>query len=145
MVNEFFINGQCAQKTYGISLAAGSFTALLTPVPVKEYITNKSALSHGKQVLCKDDYRPKLDERDIQLTLHIHARDMNQFLERYNRFVEVLQKGKIDISTKYQPGVVYHCLYISCSQFLQYNGRLGKFVLKLNEPNPNKRKTDDAD
>lgn len=138
MKGEFFINGIDA-TTYGITLGDDSFTALLTPPPVKDYVANKSALSHGKQVLNDTAHAPRLDERDVQITLYLHAKDLSQFLARYQEFCKVLQKGRLDLRTKYQPTEIYHCIYISCSQFAQFNGRLGKFVLKLNEPNPNNR------
>lgn len=141
MVEELYINGADAHKTYGIIFGEDSLTALMTPPPVKAYIENKSALSHGKQVLNNEDTPPKLDERDVQLTFYLRAKNLEQFLTRYQKFCEVLQCGKIDIRTKYQPEVTYHCIYISCSQYSQFNGRLAKFVLKVNEPNPNNRVT----
>lgn len=141
MVGELFINNKDAQKEYGISFGADSFTALLTPPPVKSYIENKSALTHGKDILCNSTITPKVDERDVQLTFYLKAINLTQFLQQYAKFTEVLQLGKIDIRTKYQPGVTYHFNYISCTQFTQFNGRLAKFVLKLNEPNPNYRIT----
>lgn len=141
MVEELYINGADAHKTYGIIFGEDSLTALMTPPPVKAYIENKSALSHGKQVLNDEDTPPKLDERDVQLTFYLRAKNLEQFLTRYQKFCEVLQCGKIDIRTKYQPKVTYHCKYISCSQYSQFNGRLAKFVLKVNEPNPNNRVT----
>lgn len=141
MVGELFINNKDAQKEYGISFGADSFTVLLTPAPLKPYIEDKSALSHGKQVLNDERNAPKLDERDMQLTFNLKANNLTQFLQRYAKFTEVLSLGKVDIRTKYQPDVTYHCKYISCVQFSQYNGRLAKFILKLNEPNPNNRVT----
>lgn len=139
MVGELYINNKDAQQEYGIIFGAESFTTLLTPPPVKAYIENKSALTHGKQVLSGEDNPPKLDERDIQLTFFLKAKNLTQFLARYTSFSELLKAGKVDIRTKYQPNVTYHCNYISCTQFSQFNGRLAKFVLKLNEPNPNNR------
>lgn len=141
MVGEVFINGKDAQTNYGVSFGSDSFTTLLTPAPVKAYIENKSALSHGKQVLNDEDMPPKLDERDIQLTFFLRAKNMEQFLARYAAFTAVMQAGRVNIRTKYQPTVTYRCNYISCAQFTQFNGRLAKFVLKLNEPNPNNRST----
>lgn len=141
MVGEVYINGKDAQKEYGIIFGEGSLTALLTPAPVKSYITNSSALIHGVQALATSDIHPKLNERDVQLTFFLRAKNLNEFLSRYTKFTEVLQAGRVDIRTKYQPTVIYRCLYVSCVQFTQFNGRLAKFVLKLNEPNPNDRAT----
>lgn len=137
MTGVLFINNKDAYINWGIIFGETSFTALLTPAPLKNYIQNKSALIPGKQVLT--DNPPKVDERDLQLVFYLKAKNLDQFLTRYNNFVAELEKGVIDIRTKYQPGVTYHCTYISCAQFSQFNGRLGKFVLKLNEPNPKNR------
>lgn len=139
MVGELFINNMDAQEEFGIIFGAESFTALLTPPPVKAYIENKSALIHGKRVLGGENNPPKLDERDIQLTFFLKAKNTTRFLAQYAGFCQLLGGGKVDIRTKYQPNVTYHCNYISCTQFSQFNGRLAKFVLKLNEPNPNNR------
>lgn len=139
MKGECYINGKDAHEEWGLIFGESSLTALMTPAPVKAYIQNKSALIHGKQVLSGSVNPPKIDERDVQLVFGIKAKNMTDFLTKYSSFVEELEKGWLDISTKYQPGVVYHLLYVSCQQFSQYNGRLGKFVLKLNEPNPKHR------
>ena len=139
MKGECFINGKDAHDEWGLIFCGSSLTALMTPAPVKGYIQNKSALIHGKQVLTDGGNVPKVDERDVQLEFGIKARNLTEFLTKYSSFVSELEKGVLDISTKYQPGVVYHLLYVSCQQFKQFNGRLGKFVLKLNEPNPKHR------
>lgn len=140
MIGECFINGKDAYSTWGLTLGDTSLTAMMTPSPVKGYIRNKSPYENGAQVLCDAGHGPKVDERDIQITFAIQAVDMTDFLEKYSAFVAELEQGRLDISTKYQPGVVYHFMYHSCQQFSQFNGRLGKFVLKLNEPNPKNRK-----
>ena len=139
MKGECFINNKDAYETWGIILGDTSFTALLTPSPVKEYIKNESALLDGVQVVCDEYVYPKVNERDLQLVFYLKAENLTEFLLRYSSFTEELQKGVIDIRTKYQPEITYHLLYISCSQFSQFNGRVGKFVLKLNEPNPKNR------
>lgn len=141
MVGEVYINGKDAQTEYGVIFGEDSFTALLTPAPVKSYITNGSALIHGKQVLVNDDVHPKLSDRDVQLTFYLKARNLQEFLNRYSKFTQMLQNGRVDIRTKYQPTVTYRCNYVSCAQFTQFNGRLAKFVLKLNESDPNDRAT----
>lgn len=139
MKGECFINNKDAQVAWGITFGDTSFTALLTPPSVKEYIKNKSALLDGTQVVCDEYVYPKVDERDIQLVFYLRAKNLTEFLSRYSSFVSELEKGIIDLRTKYQPDVTYHLLYLSCSQFSQFNGRLGKFILKLNEPNQKNR------
>lgn len=139
MRGECYINNKDAHDEWGLIFGETSLTALLTPAPVKGYIQNKSALIHGKQVLSGEENPPKIDERDLQLVFAIKAKNLTEFMSRYISFVSELEKGIIDLRTKYQPGVVYHLLYMSCQQFTQFNGRLAKFVLKLNEPNPKNR------
>lgn len=139
MVGEVFINGKDAQKTFGVSFGSDSLSALLTYPPVKAPIENKSALQHGKRVVLPPDGKRKVEERDVQLTFNLQASGYTQFLTRYSAFLDELTGGWINIRTKYQAGVIYRCLYVSCSQFTQYNGRLAKFILKLNEPNPANR------
>lgn len=139
MVGECYINGVDAHLTYGITFGESSLTALMTPASVKSYIQSKSVLMHGKRVLTAEETLPKVDERDVQLTFYLRAKNRSQFLTRYEDFCKVLHGGKLDIRTKYQPNVTYHCNYISCVQYSQFNGRLAKFILKLNEPNPQNR------
>ena len=139
MRGECYINNKDAHDEWGLIFGETSLSALLTPAPVKGYIENKSALIHGKQVLSGEENPPKIDERDLQLVFAIKAKNLTEFLTKYSNFVKELEKGKLNIRTKYQPGVVYHLLYVSCQQFKQFNGRLGKFILKLNEPNPKNR------
>ncbi|WP_300701321.1 hypothetical protein [Bacteroides sp.] len=133
MTGELFINGKDAYTTWGISLDDTALSALMTPVPNKELIENKSRLEHGKRIVPSN---PKLDERALTLQINLIASDKDIFFARYNSFCEELATGILDIKTKYQPGVVYHTIYLSCQQFSQFMQGIGKFVLKLNEPNP---------
>lgn len=139
MKGECYINNKDAYEMWGITLGDTSFAALLAPPPLKDYIKNKSALLDGTQVVCDEYVHPKVDERDLQLVFYLRARDLAEFRSRYASFSEELAKGIIDIRTKYQPGVIYHLLYLSCAQFSQFNGRLAKLVIRFNEPNPQNR------
>ncbi len=132
------------KQRWGMTLAETSVTALMTPAPLKSYITNKSALSHGKQVLTDNGNMPKVDERDVQLVFAIQANTLAKFLMQYHSFCEELKKGAIELTLHVWENdsymtITYHLNYVSCSQFSEYNGRLGRFVLKLNEPNPTNR------
>ena len=143
---EAYINSstETTEQRWGIFIAETSLTALMSPAPLKSYITNKSALSHGKQVLTDSGNLPKVDERDVQLVFAIRANTLAKFLMRYYSFCEELKKGAIDLTIRIWDGdsymkATYYLNYLSCSQFSEYNGRLGRFVLKLNEPNPANR------
>ena len=137
MKGECFINEKDAYTMWGIVFGDDSLTALLTPPALKSYTENKSALQDGKRIV--ESRIPKADERTLQLTFYLHARSLETFLQRYSSFTQELMGGKLVIRTKYQPEVRYHCFYLSCNQFTQFNGRLAKFILKLSEPNPNNR------
>lgn len=131
------INGKDAYETWGISMDDTSLSALMTPPSVKPYITNDDRISHGREYLSTPIY---VESRDLTLQLNLTAKDEEQFFARYASFCDVLAKGILNIETSYQKGIVYHCVYLSCSQFSQFMRGIGKFVLKLIETNPNNRK-----
>lgn len=135
---------QTTEKRWGVFFSETSVTNLMTPAPKKAYITNKSALSHGKQVLTSGGNVPKTDERDVQLIFGLRAKSLAQFLMQYRSFVNELEKGAIDLTIHITEGSTYYketyyLNYVSCNQYAEYNGRLAKFVIKFNEPNPKNR------
>ncbi|MBR4886821.1 MAG: hypothetical protein IKU16_06040 [Muribaculaceae bacterium] len=135
---------QTTEQRWGVKFTETSVTALMTPAPKKKYITNKSALSHGKQVLSGGANTPRTDERDVQLTFSLRATSLARFLMQYREFVNELKKGSIDLTTHIWEDTTwfketYHLNYVSCNQYAEYNGRLAKFVIKFNEPNPENR------
>lgn len=136
MTGDLFINGKDAYAEWGISMDDTSLSALMTPAPNKELIENKSRLEHGKSVIAADS---KLDERTLTLQINLTASDQTQFFARYQSFCEELATGMLNIKTKYQPAVVYRTIYLSCNQFSQFMQSIGKFSIKLNEPNPSNR------
>lgn len=136
MKEELYINGKDAYVTWGISMDETSLSALMTPAPNKALIENKSRLEHGKRVIASN---PKKDERNLTLQINITAPDKDTFFARYDSFCNELDSGVLDIKTKYQPATVYRTVYQSCQQFSQFMQGIGKFILKLNEPNPKNR------
>ncbi|EJX09584.1 hypothetical protein EVA_02305 [gut metagenome] len=140
MTGDLFINGKDAYTEWGISLDPMSLSALMTPAPNKPLIESKSARMDGKQVIVGTANPPKMDEREITLTLNLTARTETIFFANYEKFCTELSKGILDIRTRFQPQVTYHTIYLSCIQFTQFMRGLAKFSLKLNEPNPKNRK-----
>ncbi|MBR3455745.1 MAG: hypothetical protein IKH26_10510 [Bacteroidaceae bacterium] len=137
MSEELYINGQDAWTTWGIGMDSSGLSALMTPAPVKDFVSNESRLEHGRQYITTN---PRLKERELTLRLCLYAPTAALFYARYAAFCkDVLATGTVNISTRYQEGVVYHCLYQSCSQYTQYRGKVAKFALKLIEPNPSDR------
>lgn len=136
MRGDLFINGKDAYEEWGLSLDPNGVSTLMTPAPNKDIISNKSRLQHGKRVI---NANPRKDERNLTLVINIRASDQDEFLQRYASFCDELATGELVISTRYQPGVRYYMNYLSCSQFAEYRFGLGKFTLRLNEPDPSKR------
>ena len=139
MTGDLFINGKDAYTTWGIYPEKGALAALMTPAPMKSYISNATPLTHGETVADAAVALPKVDKRTVQIPLVLAAPNETLFFSRYSSFMNELRGGKVDVSTRYESGVVYHMFYLSCSTFAQYNGTLAKFSLKLNEPNPMNR------
>lgn len=135
--NELKINGIDAYEQWGVSLSDTALSALMTPASNKAFISNKSRLEHGKRVVVND---VKLDERSVTIAINLTAKNEEDFFAKYEAFCnEVLAVGDLTIWTKYQPLVLYRMIYESCSQFSQFMRGIGKFSLKLTEPNPNNR------
>lgn len=136
MTGELYINGKDAYQAWGISMDSTALSELMTPPANKAFIENESRLQHGKRVVVAN---PVTDQRNLTLQINLTAPDERRFFERYNAFCRELATGRLDIRTAYQPEVVYKTIYISCGQFSQFMRGIGKFSLKLNEPNPNDR------
>lgn len=136
MKEELYINGKDAYITWGVSMDDTALSELMTPVANKTFIESESRLEHGKRVVVAN---PRMDARNLTFQINLTASDEKLFFERYSSFCEELATGVLEIETKYQPDVVYKTIYQSCSQFSQFMRGIGKFVLKLYEPNPNDR------
>lgn len=81
-----------------------------------------------------------MTKRDITLEIGLSAPNITEFYTRYANFISELTSGWLRIaSPKFLPNVVFNCRYVSSTQFTNYNGRIAKFILKLEEPNPNNR------
>lgn len=126
-----------AFTAWGINIEDGALSALMTPPPMKEFIEGKSRLQHGSRVITK---APKYDSRTINLPLHIVASSKADFFTKYEAFCDdVLSKGEFYLRTKYQASTVYHLVYVSCTQYSQYQREMAKFTLRVTEPNPTDR------
>lgn len=136
MKGELLFNGQDAAD-YGIIMGNGCYAALITPPAVKDYIVSESRNEHGKAY---STLNTRLNERTIQLTLYIKAESRTEFYTKLTRFAqEILEHGAIRVTTRYQSNVAYNCVYKQITQLTEYNGRAGKFLLQLVEPDPSNR------
>lgn len=133
MKGDLYINNKDAYVTWGIYADADAMSVLMTPPPQKDRITNNSPLEHGVQYLRSLN---KVDERTITLVIYLRADGLADFMAKYASFCEELRSNTLNIRTKWETGVEYKCLYVSCTQFSEYRFGLAKFSLRLVEPNP---------
>ncbi len=142
-----YINNKQVNATgglQGIILGTGAVAALHQHAGLKDYPSNTNSAIHGKRAL--PDFTPKVAARDVQLTIGLQATSCAAFLTRYDALIAALEAGAVDLridtctdGETWSTGETYHLLYLSCTQYSEYNGRLAKFVLKFNEPNPKNR------
>lgn len=130
------INSLDAKMKWGIVFESSAISALMTPPPMKSFIENSSRLEHGKRVVTTN---PKVESRTLSLSFSLYANDEETFFNRYDSFCAELEKGTVNIMLSNRPTIVYKLIYKSCKQFTQYNNRLAKFILNLEEPNPKDR------
>ncbi len=137
MTEQLYINGQDARQTWGIVLEQGALDALLAPAPMKPFIENKSPQDNGKVTYPKN---PRVDERDISLPIVILSPGNASFVARYHSFVAELQKGVFRFRV-IRDGIdmTFNFTYLNCQQFNSLGMRSGKFLLRMNEPNPANR------
>lgn len=136
---ELTINSYNARTKWGIVANTKLMAALLAPPAVKDPIQSESRLEHGTRTIIPQG-SVKLAKRDITLEVGLTAPSLTEFYTRYKSFIGELTSGWLKIaSPKFLPGVIFNCRYVSCTQFTNYNGRIAKFILKLEEPNPNNR------
>lgn len=136
---ELTINSLDARVKWGIVANTKLMSALLAPPSVKDPIQSESRLEHGTRTIIPQG-SVKLAKRDITLEVGLTAPNLTEFHTRYNSFIEELTSGWLTIaSPKFLPGMIFNCRYVSCTQFTNYNGRIAKFILKLEEPNPANR------
>lgn len=147
---ELTINSKDAYTEWGISMDGSALSTLMTPAPTKSLIENDSRLEDGREVLTSymkansDNSTEKVgmvkvDARDVTLSFNLTAKTEAEFLTRYWSFCSELEKGTLDISTSFLPNVVFHMIYQSCQQFSEFLLGIGKFTLRLTEPNPKDR------
>lgn len=133
------INDLDARTKWGVIANTKLLAALLAPASAKDPIQSESRLEHGTRTIIPEG-SVKIAKRDITLEIGLSAPSLPVFYERYKSFIEELTSGWLRIaSPRFLPGVIFNCRYVSCTQFTNYNGRAAKFILKLEEPNPNNR------
>ncbi len=135
---ELTINGKDAKATWGLVVNTKFSDALLLPASTKSPIQSESRLEHGTRTILPPG-SVKMSKRDITLEIGLTAPDRATFLSRYESLTEEFLSGWLEIRSSLIPGKVFRCRYVSCTQFTNYNGRIAKYILKLEEPNPMNR------
>lgn len=119
---QFLINGQDLWRTYGVFLAERdasertNYAALLTPAKMKPHPSVSLREEDGERLA--DTLLPRYEGRDLTLTLAIVAEHGGtHFLERYQRFVRLLQVGEQGWLTLHLPTLrlTLRCYYKQCS------------------------------
>ena len=125
------------KTAFGVSLSDGALSALLSPPAAKERISNESRIEDGKRI---DIYTPtRFQSRELTLEMHLIADNFQQFLTRWRAFLAALTaspQGIIMTVVAYGQTLQYTLQFLSCTQFAQYNGQLGKFAVRFSEQLP---------
>lgn len=125
-------------NTFGVTLTRGWREALLTPPPVKEYVTNDSRIENGMSVIASPQFS-KMQKRDVRLSFFLEGNDENDYLSKYEAFLnKIAYSGQICLKVPVLKRV-FKLVYSQCSKFGDYGLKKGNFTLKLTEYNPNDR------
>ena len=116
---------------------SSALSTLMTPPALKEWVSNECRDEDGERYL--KSLVPKKDKREFTLTFNLIAPDVDTFHTRYSQLCELLEAGVLNIRTKYQPSVVYRCIFQKCSQFSEFRLEMACFQLTLIEPDPSDR------
>lgn len=136
---QLFINDVDASE-FGMSMDSSALSALMSPPPKKDWVTNAVRGEAGERYLRADV--PKCAKRELSLTFNLTAPDEEEFFARYARLCSLLDGGVINLRTSFQPTVVYRCVYVSISQFTEFRREMAGFTLSLVEPDPTDRAVD---
>lgn len=128
-------------SSLGVSLEKGSYAALLTPAPLKDFVENNDPTKNGTEVLTqKKDGTPlaRIAERDVTLTFLIVGDSRSDFMAKYAQFIGILQSGNISLYID-DLGRTFSLIYRSSTQYDNYRLKACKLAVKFREPNPANR------
>lgn len=129
---EILINGT-RLSNWNAVLLDGSYANLLTPAPLKEWVSNDSPQANGTEYLVPDNICVK--ERDVTLIFYLNLPSRRDFISTYFRFVEMLQSGILDVLVP-DLNRHYYLKYESCTSFDHFNLTSCKIAVKFTEPDP---------
>ncbi len=93
---------------------------LLAPCEMKSYITNDSALEHGKRYIMDS---PKMQERSVTLTFNIHGDTKEEFLSNKNWLQGIFYTGEVSVRVPSVSSETFQLLYTGKS--IAYNQDVG--------------------
>lgn len=135
MKGQCIINGHDMWEVWGATFCAGTYEAILTPAPNKAFIESKCRSEHGVKIVPNN---PKVDERNLSISIMVEGATEKEYLERYESFVDELHKGLLEMKVT-KLNRIFKFYYDGCQKYGDYGLKRGKFILKLREPNPNDR------
>lgn len=128
-------------STLGVSLEKGSYAALLTPAPLKDFVENNDPTKDGTEVLTETSdgtSLARIAERDVTLTFLITGSSEADFMAKYTDFTELLHSGNINLYIS-DLSRTYRLIYRSSTQYDNYRLKACKLAVKFREPNPANR------
>lgn len=136
MRGELYINGKDAWDNWKVKLIEDSWDNILIPTNQKEYIENKNRGEHGKRVWIRDVLK---EERTIQFMFAITCDSRQEYLQKYQSFVDELNSGWIVMSIP----ILNKSYKLIFPEFLDLSTGVGiiegKLSVRFTEPNPNDR------
>lgn len=123
---------------FGVTLIRGWREALLTPAPVKEFITNDNRLENGVSVIATPKYT-KRNMREVSLPMFLEGSSEEDYLDKYEKFLEkIAYSGQFCLKIPCMKRV-FKLVYSQCSNYGDYGLKKGNFTLKLTEYDPTDR------
>lgn len=123
---------------YGITLIRGWREALLTPAPVKEFVTNDSRIENGVSVIASPKYA-KRSKRDVNISFFLEGSSEEDYLDKYEKFLEkIAYSGQFCLKVPCMKRV-FKFVYSQCSKYGDYGLKRSNFTLKLTEFDPTDR------
>lgn len=137
MSNQLYINDVDA-STHKVFMGEGFLNKILAPCEMKNYITNDSALEHGKRYIASN---PKMQERSLTLTFNIHGDTQSEFIGNMAWLQNIFYGGEVRLKIPAISESIYRLIYTGKS--IAYN----QDVMRLNgtitagfvEPDPTDR------
>ena len=126
--SSLIINGKDALAEWGIVPLSNLIGELLAPPPAKDPVKTPADSEHGSRFL--PTRRP-----DYISFSRSHTRPQNKAASESDFWQSTIPDTRTGIGLainihRQAPGLVFKCVYLSCSQYSQYNGNVAKFILR---------------